>query len=168
MNNLAVIIIDMQEKAIIDNKRELLSAQINLLDYAIKNNLNVYTFSISHAGKLIPELMPKLKKSKSEYFLKEKSSIFQGIILKETKKEKNYFYFEDLLKEKNISKLIISGTNKEVCIKYSVLDAINLGYSVLLSNDLMNNPDKSNFLFKEQSKIKHFNSHLDLIDYLKK
>ena len=61
MNNLAVIIIDMQEKAIIDNKRELLSAQINLLDYAIKNNLNVYTFSISHAGKLIPELMPKLK-----------------------------------------------------------------------------------------------------------
>ncbi|TAH67133.1 MAG: cysteine hydrolase [Anaerolineaceae bacterium] len=131
-DNQALLVIDMQNGLLqknVYNKQELIDNVNSLLDYSHKENMIVILIrhtntSFSKENSVEWQLSDELVVSDSDILMnKSHSSIF---------KEKEFI---SLLKERNISSVVITGLVSNGCIQAACLDAKKLNFSVVLISD---------------------------------
>jgi len=133
----AVVLIDMQqgffERGNTTNTPELknlIDHQVVLLDWAVKNEIPVLIFEYDTFGETDPRLIAAVQ-----------GHAFAQI----TKYDDNGFGYESneaavsQLKEWHVDSLIVAGINGEYCVKSTVFGAMQEGFDVMTSSDIVGN-----------------------------
>lgn len=146
---LGILLIDMQEGFVIDEREELVETQIKLLDFAKDRKIPIFTLEYFCKGETIKELQTFLEEQNNKIIKKYNDNAF----IKMESKYYPYYFYKDLepeqrcpenkellksLKEKKIDKLILTGINKTGCVLKTARGAKKRGYVIYTSEELMN------------------------------
>ncbi len=133
LKNLAVIIVDMQDFFLknfnTDIKRKLISNQIEIIDFCVKNKvpfiITEYKCRGIFRGKTINKIQSKLKEVKTQKIIKLHNSGFTKTNL------------DQILNDLKIKKLLIIGINANACVQDTTIGARHRGYKIFVSKGVM-------------------------------
>jgi nicotinamidase-related amidase len=127
----AIVIVDMQigfrEGFFIERWRRLVDAHRSFLEVVINHKIPILVMMYQRMGIFEPGISELLKKKKSlvHYVDKNYDSSFHSTVL------------EEKLRGLGIETIIITGINTCCCIQLTVKDAIDCGFNVIASLDLV-------------------------------
>lgn len=131
----AIVVVDMQDvflrKLNAGVRRELISNQIRLFDFAVRKQLPVIILEYSDKGLTRGQTINQIRES-----------IYNQELFTVVKNSNSGFRETDLdakLKENNIGKLIIVGVNANGCVQDTVMGAISRNYAVITTKGLIAN-----------------------------
>ena len=130
LKDLAVLLIDMQDGFILGDpvKLSIIPSQISVLRFSKENNIPVIIFNYEKYGETTEALNEEIKKMGTKnlyFFIKKRNDAFSVL------------GFDSILKEKGVTKLFIMGINAGFCIYSTAKTAIEKGYKIITSADVI-------------------------------
>lgn len=131
---LAVLLIDMQDSFLDEVSKEEenreIPCQLSVLDYCKDNNIPVFVLEYWRYGETTRVLREKVDSLPVKTYI--------------TKQYDDGFFKTDLetrLKEQGIESLLLMGVNASGCVRRTAESAVELGFKILASKDLMADPE---------------------------
>lgn len=165
-HNLAILIVDMQPEYYLAfekyEQKIILNSQLEVLQYAINRNIAIIRIEMEHETSTIYPLRKKLLESERvEIIQKNYQNAFKKTDL------------EKILKKESINELFVTGLFPKICAYLTALGAINAGFKVSTSPDVIGaisidngkiNPESMSTYIS--SGITCYNSHKEFLEYL--
>ncbi len=147
MKHLALIIMDMQKGFLSpwnnpeEEKKLLINSVIGARDYCQQTGIKIFYVELPRFGETIPEILPA--RGQANIFRKARDHLFmeEGTLI--TPNSEITCPFREALGD--INKLVFAGIHGKLCISYGMFGAIERGYKVITSSDLIAN----NFSFDQ-------------------
>lgn len=130
---LGIMLVDMQEKFIDYEKKNLVKSQKRLLDFAIRRNIPIFMLEYEGYGTTLPELKKVARKKENCYIISKKNE--NGF--KENK-------LLNILKENKIGELILAGVYKWDCMEKTAEGGKENGIEIFTSDELMDDSEHEN------------------------
>lgn len=161
LDNFGVLVVDMQPgfEEYIDNKKELITAHKTLLKFAQERDIPIYFLEYYDEEETLPEIKNFNKDYKKQKSFEKRYN--NGFLTRQ-----GYPDLSQLLQEDRVRNLMISGINKNVCVKETAEGAKERGYVLYNAEELMNQRGRYNDWYNLHSH--HFQSCQELIEFLKK
>lgn len=132
-NNLAVLLIDMQEDFLKNFKTEfrakMISAQAKALKLCIENNLSLVLIKFCDFGEIDSALLKEIEHYKNQFLV--------------LKYHDNAFYetdLESILRRLRVKTLFVMGINTSYCVYSTVVAGKGKGYKIITSEELVGDP----------------------------
>jgi len=164
----ALMIVDMQDPFMNAISKQELKREIphylELIEYAKKENMPVFVLEYSWTGPTTEVIKEKLRELEDvTYLIKESNSGFRTTDL------------EERLKEKGIKNIIMSGAYASACVIETSFDAIDKGFNLITSKEIISDGDPKNGYHDWGENIEwysknslYFDDFDDLMEALKK
>ncbi|MCR4327606.1 MAG: isochorismatase family protein [Nanoarchaeota archaeon] len=159
LEGLGIVVVDMQEefRKEMQPYETLLNSHKKIISFGIENEIPIYFLELKapyrDLGETIEELKSAVKNYPKKQFIKKNYS--NGF---------NESPLEGELINYSIENLIVSGVNKNDCVRATVESAIRKGYKIFTSKDLMNEPEFGNNFYQKKCE-KYFENSIELINY---
>jgi nicotinamidase-related amidase len=129
---LAAVVVDMQPVYLCgitdkEKKREI-PKLLKTLDFCHENEIPIFVLEIDGGGETLDVIKEKLNDYGATYITKEGTSGFDGTD------------FELQLKKAQARSLILMGINASVCVKNTAEDALDLGFGICTSKQIIAEP----------------------------
>jgi nicotinamidase-related amidase len=129
IERLAVLIIDMQYVFVdTQEKRDLIPNHIAVVKFCADKNIPVVMIELVGCGSTVRELKEEVNKLPKKNVFKLKKAYNSAF---------NATYLHEELQVKKIRTLVLMGVNAGYCIHATGISAINLGYEIITSSDLI-------------------------------
>jgi nicotinamidase-related amidase len=136
-NGFAVVLIDMQDGFYLSSGtagsielKNLVNKQVDLLRWAVRNDVPVLVFEYENFGITDPKLMKILTKHRFHVLEKNRDSGFEGKSRDQAIKK---------LIEWEVDALIVAGINGPYCVKETIMGALNSGFDVMTTSWIVGN-----------------------------
>ncbi len=129
---LAAVVVDMQPIYMCgitdkEKKREIPKI-LKTLDFCHENDIPIFVLEITDGGDTIERIKTRLDEYGAVYIGKDGNSGFEGT------------GFECSLRALGIKNLLLTGVNASICVRETAQDALNFGFGICTSKDIIAEP----------------------------